>query len=99
MTNFARKFGYVPDCADPVIANRKGGCVYLEGGRHRAAALKPRGWSVRPVVLVFSSPGRYPVWRWCRAIGHAGAARSLIDGQRNTRMDNEWAGTDNDRLL
>lgn len=69
--------GYHPDREDPVIGIERGPGIYLEGGHHRAAALKALGWATVPAVLVFSTRATHRLWRWQCALHHAAVSRGL----------------------
>ena len=62
--------GYRPERAERILAFKKNGCVYLEGGHHRAAILRVLGKDTLPSVLVFPNQFIYNLVRFLRNIKH-----------------------------
>lgn len=62
--------GYRPERAERILAFKKKGLVYLEGGHHRAAILRVLGKDTLPSVLVFPNQFIYNLFRFLRNIKH-----------------------------
>lgn len=86
--------GYVPTQSDPVLGIRKADGVYLEGGHHRAAALKALGWTELPGVLVFPDRLHYAAWRWLWAIRHSARSGRIRRWCSRNRLRSEGENDD-----